>query len=164
MYTFRDSPKSRSPSKERRSTRLDKRGTSRHPFQKNIHGGVDASTPQRYVPKGGPIALTVDIEVEQGRLNDFYDAIKINAEGSRLEPGCVSMEVVEKKVTIDGKPHEAGKHIFQFYEVWADQDAIAKHRETAHFKKWNEFRFGIKDEIPAGIASFKVESLTLLDI
>jgi quinol monooxygenase YgiN len=167
MNTIRSSPKSHSPSVVRRGTRSaqPKKSASRHPSHEPIlHGGADSSPYQRNAPRGGPIALTVDIEVVRDRLNDFYDAIKINAEGSRQEPGCVSMEVVRKQVTVDGKPQDSDRLLFQLYEVWADQAAIDEHRKTEHYRKWNEFRFGIKGESPAGIISTRVESQILLDI
>jgi quinol monooxygenase YgiN len=146
-----------------------KRSDLKSPLQRKMRGGADTEGAyQSDVPKGGPIALTVDLEVDKNRLKEFYAAIRYNASGSLAErkdgkTSCLEMDVMEKKVTINGKPQDADKSFFQFYEVWADKEAMDAHRLTDHFQKWNEFRFGKPDSnIPPGILSFKVESRTLL--
>jgi len=41
-----------------------------------------------------PVTLIVDVEVKPNRLDDFKKAIKIDAEGSRLEDGCYRFDVL----------------------------------------------------------------------
>ncbi len=45
--------------------------------------------------------LTVNVEVDPSRVSEFYKAIRINAEGSRKERGCLRMDVLQKKVSVD---------------------------------------------------------------
>ncbi len=119
-------------------------------------------------PQIGPIMLTVNVEVDPSRVSEFYRAIRINAEGSRKERGCLRMDVLQKKVSVDGKPQDADRLHFVFQEVWQNQQAQEAHRETPHYKVWSEFRFGKQTEdgvsIPPGVLRFTVESNSMLDI
>lgn len=74
------------------------------------------------------IALVVSLHVVPAHLDDFLAAIGENAERSFTdEPGCLRFDVVQD--TTD--PHH-----FHFYELYADEDALAAHRAAPHFKQW----------------------------
>lgn len=58
---------------------------------------------------------------------DVAEALRILAVESRLEPGCVSYI-----------PHhaEGDPDTILIYEQYRDEEALAAHRETPHFKKY----------------------------
>jgi quinol monooxygenase YgiN len=58
---------------------------------------------------------------------EIAEALRILTAESRLEPGCVSYI-----------PHhaEGDPDTIVIYEQYKDQQALAAHRETAHFKKY----------------------------
>ena len=74
------------------------------------------------------IALVVSLDVVPGRLDEFLAAIGENAQRSFTdEPGCLYFDVAQD-VTDD--------HHFVFYELYADDDAVAAPRATPHFADW----------------------------
>lgn len=74
------------------------------------------------------IALIVSLDVLPERLDDFIDAISTNAQRSVTdEPGCLFFDVTQDL----GDPHH-----FVFYELYADEDAVAAHRAAPHFATW----------------------------
>ena len=74
------------------------------------------------------IALVVSLDVVPGRLDEFTKAIATNAERSSTdEPGCLYFDVVQDL---------ADDHHFLFYELYADEDAVAAHRAAPHFAQW----------------------------
>lgn len=74
------------------------------------------------------IALVVSLDVVSGRLEEFTTAIATNAERSFTdEPGCLYFDVVQSL---------ADDHHFVFYELYADEDAVAAHRAAPHFAQW----------------------------
>ena len=79
----------------------------------------------------GPRAIVVSLEIRPDRVKDFLAAIKIDCEGSRLEPGCLRFDVIRDL---------ENSCKFQLYEVYRDADAKAYHREQAHFKAWANFK------------------------
>ena len=76
------------------------------------------------------IALIVSLDVIPERLDDFTDAIRTNAERTFTdEPGCLHFDVVQDL---------ADPHHFVFYELYADEDAVAAHRAAPHFAQWRQ--------------------------
>lgn len=76
------------------------------------------------------IALSVSLQVVRGRLEEFLAAIEENAERSfHDEPGCLYFDVTQN--TTDD-------HHFLFYELYADEEAVAAHRAAPHFARWRE--------------------------
>jgi quinol monooxygenase YgiN len=74
------------------------------------------------------IALVVSLDVVPGRLEEFTAAIATNAERSFTdEPGCLYFDVVQSL---------ADDHHFVFYELYADEDAVAAHRAAPPFAQW----------------------------
>ena len=74
------------------------------------------------------IALIVSLDVVPERLDEFTAAITTNAERTFTdEPGCLHFDVTQDL---------ADPHHFVFYELYADEDAIAAHRAAPHFADW----------------------------
>jgi quinol monooxygenase YgiN len=74
------------------------------------------------------IALIVRLDVVPGKLEEFTTAISSNAERSFAdEPGCLYFDVVQ---SLDDDHH------FVFYELYADDEAVAAHRAAPHFALW----------------------------
>ena len=74
------------------------------------------------------IALIVSVQVRPGRLDEFIEAIRENAERSVTdEPGCRYFDVTQDV---------ADDHHFVFYELYADEAAVAAHRAAPHFAAW----------------------------
>ena len=74
------------------------------------------------------IALIVSVQVLPGRLDEFTEAIRENAERSFTdEPGCLVFDVTQDL---------ADDHHFVFYELYADEAALAAHRAAPHFAAW----------------------------
>ena len=82
-----------------------------------------------------PLSLIVQVSIKRDRLDDFLEAMKIDAEGSRLEDGCLGFDVVQ--LNDDGVSPTAD---FLFYEKYVDEAAIEVHRNTPHYAAWADFR------------------------
>ena len=75
-------------------------------------------------------SLTVQMQVRPGRRAEFLDGMSANAEASvRDEPGCLRFDVCSD---------EADEHRFVLYELYADADAFAAHKQAPHFARWRE--------------------------
>jgi quinol monooxygenase YgiN len=78
----------------------------------------------------GRYVVTVDFEVQAGKLAAFMPLMIENAEQSRtLEPGCDRFDVL--------LPDGGGQHVF-LYEIYRDKAAFDVHLKTAHFLQFNE--------------------------
>lgn len=76
------------------------------------------------------LILYVNVDAKPGRLPEFLAAIQDNAAcAMRDEPGCFGFDVLQS--TEDETK-------FVFYEVYRNQDALAAHRQTPHFKRYFE--------------------------
>lgn len=76
------------------------------------------------------IALVVSVQVQPGSRGEFLSAIEENARSSfGDEPGCLYFDVVCDQVD---------DHHFFFYELYADEAAVAAHRAAPHFTAWRE--------------------------
>merc|ERR1719221_2404134 len=86
-----------------------------------------------------PVCLVVQVEILPDHVEKFIEAITIDCEGSRTEPGCLRFDVLQD---------QEDKLKFTFFEVYKDQAAVAFHREQAHFKAWGNFKAtgGVKDQ------------------
>lgn len=76
-----------------------------------------------------PIRLFATHIAKPQQRETLLQALKKNVEGSRKEPGNIAFEVFED-TTNPGT--------FYLVEDWQSMDAIAKHRETQHFKEYME--------------------------
>ncbi|MFC5264043.1 putative quinol monooxygenase [Kribbella qitaiheensis] len=74
------------------------------------------------------ITLSVSLQVVQGHLDAFVDAIRTNAERSFTdEPGCLAFDVSQDL---------ADDHHFLLHETYTDDAAVDAHRAAPHFKVW----------------------------
>ena len=73
----------------------------------------------------------VKVEIKPDRVGDFLKAMKIDADGSNKEPGCIRFDV-HKDAEKD--------NVFYMYESYKDSDAAQVHRETEHYAAWAEFK------------------------
>lgn len=64
--------------------------------------------------------------LKPGTKQDYLAAMLPNAEASADEPGCHRFYVLEAKEEPD---------TFYLYEIYDDPDALAAHKETAHYKE-----------------------------
>jgi autoinducer 2-degrading protein len=75
------------------------------------------------------ISLTVLLEIDPARVEEFLAAMGENAAASRAEPGCRRFEIHRR---LD-RPAA-----FLLWEVYDDLDALARHHASAHFARWKE--------------------------
>ena len=71
--------------------------------------------------------LVVNIQVKPEHADEFLAAMLANARGSRTEPGNRLYDVLR---SADDPNH------FVLYEMYESEQALAAHRETAHFQAW----------------------------
>ena len=73
-------------------------------------------------------SLVVQMEVRPGRREEFLAGMTANAEAAvRDEPGCLRFDIS----SVDGDANR-----FVLYELYADAEAFAAHKTTAHFARW----------------------------
>lgn len=74
-----------------------------------------------------PYALIARYHVKPGNAGLVEQTLRAMSERVRAdEPGCLAYHA-----NIDTE----NDHLFCLYEVYVDEDALAAHRETAHFKE-----------------------------
>jgi quinol monooxygenase YgiN len=71
----------------------------------------------------------VFIHVKEDRIEDFIGATIENAQNSVLEPGIARFDFIQEQ---DNPTH------FVLVEVYRTAEDPAKHKETAHYKKWRD--------------------------
>lgn len=79
-------------------------------------------------------AVLVSVEIKPDRIDDFLKAMEDDVKGSRdkdLDPGCLRFDLLRDR-------DDSNK--FVFYEAYTDDEMAAKHKETAHYKKWADFK------------------------
>jgi autoinducer 2-degrading protein len=73
-------------------------------------------------------SLVVQMEVRPGFREEFLAGMTANAESSvRDEPGCLRFDVC----SVDGDENR-----FLLYELYADAEAFAAHKQAPHFLEW----------------------------
>ena len=83
------------------------------------------------------------LPVKPERVNDFINAVKLNALGSvHNEPGCLRFDVHQTRKLIyeDHAPTTPvdDPSLLWLYEVYANQEAFQYHTTTPHMEKWAE--------------------------
>ena len=81
-----------------------------------------------------PIVIVVSLTIDGSRQDEFLSAMKIDALGSRQEPGCQRFDVI----TVPSS--DAAKLQYMFYEIYDDEDALAFHATQEHYKPWAAFK------------------------
>ena len=77
-----------------------------------------------------PLVLLVQMQAKPEQREKFMELALENAEAARsTEPGCKQFDVIVDPEDLDR---------IAFYEVYDDKNALEKHRQTAHFKKYLE--------------------------
>lgn len=71
----------------------------------------------------------VDVQVLPEHVAAFLQATSLNAEASRREPGVLRFDVVHDR--------SDPCHVV-LVEVYADEDAPAAHKQTAHYAVWRD--------------------------
>ncbi len=80
------------------------------------------------------IVRAVRVYVKPEAVEAFERATVENRAGSIREPGVLRFDVLKSA----DRPRTASSAEYLLYEVYADDKATADHKETAHYKKWNE--------------------------
>ena len=75
------------------------------------------------------IAYIVTIHVKPEFADDFIAASVENHRGTRAEPGNLRFDLVRR---VDDPA------VFLLYEVYESEDAVAAHKDTAHYLAWRE--------------------------
>ncbi len=88
------------------------------------------------------LVTLVHIHVKADMVDAFIEATTDNARNSRLEPGIARFDFIQQQ----DDPTR-----FVLIEVFRDEDAPAKHRETAHFLKWREIATDMMAEPRVGV-------------
>lgn len=71
----------------------------------------------------------VYLEVQQSRTKAFLEEVTANVEASRLEPGVIQFDLLQRADQPDK---------YMLYEVYRSAEAAEAHRQTDHFKRWVE--------------------------
>lgn len=88
------------------------------------------------------LVTLVHIHVKADQVDAFIEATKENARSSRLEPGIARFDFIQQ---LDDPTR------FVLIEVFRDEDAPAKHRETPHYIQWRDVATGMMAEPRVGI-------------
>jgi len=75
------------------------------------------------------VVTCVHISVKPEALKDFIDATIINHRETRKEPGNIRFDILR---SVDDPQN------FMLYEVFRSEEAVAEHKETAHYIAWRE--------------------------
>ena len=75
-------------------------------------------------------SLVVSMDVRPGFREEFLAGMTANAEASvRDEPGCLRFDVC----SVEGEENR-----FLLYELYADAEAFAAHKQAPHFVVWRQ--------------------------
>jgi autoinducer 2-degrading protein len=75
------------------------------------------------------VAITVVLEIDPARVDEFLSVMLSNAAASRQEPGCLRFEVAR---AFD-KPN-----FFALSEIYKDKAAMDAHGQMPHYAPWKE--------------------------
>jgi len=75
------------------------------------------------------IVTLVHIWVKEPFVGAFVEATMENQKNSVKEPGNLRFDILRDA----GNPAK-----FVFYEAFESEEAVAAHKETAHYKKWRD--------------------------
>lgn len=74
------------------------------------------------------IVRIIDIQVKPEAISQFEEETKRNHAGSISEPGVLRFDVLKD-------PSAPGSYVL--YEVYQNDKAVAAHKQTAHYARWN---------------------------
>lgn len=75
------------------------------------------------------LTVNVTVNVKEEYIQDFIKVTIKNAEGSNKEEGIVRFDIIQNQE----KTNE-----FMLVEVYKSTEAIALHKETEHYKVWQD--------------------------
>ena len=75
------------------------------------------------------VVYCVQVHVETDHIEGFIEAIRLNHEGTRKEPGNLRFDVLQ---------HAEDPSLFFIYEVYRGAEDVARHKETEHYKVWRD--------------------------
>ncbi len=75
------------------------------------------------------LVVHVSVKVKSEFIDAFVQATRRNAAASLLEPGVARFDIIQAQVD--------PSH-FLLVEVYRDEDAPARHKETAHYQTWRD--------------------------
>ena len=75
--------------------------------------------------------LEVELEINDGKMDEFMAVVLENAANSRKEPGCLRFDVL--------RPDDAPNSVV-LYEIYVDEGGYNAHRQTAHYAKFDAGR------------------------
>jgi quinol monooxygenase YgiN len=75
------------------------------------------------------LVVHVQVQVHADSIEEFKQATLANASASLLEPGVVRFDMIQ---ATDDPTH------FVLVEVYRDDDAPAKHKDTAQYATWRD--------------------------
>ena len=75
------------------------------------------------------ISLTVHLDVDPARIDEFQEAMAAHAAASRAEPGCRGFQLHRR---LD-RPAS-----FVLWEVYEDLAALTAHHASPHFARWKQ--------------------------
>jgi (4S)-4-hydroxy-5-phosphonooxypentane-2,3-dione isomerase len=75
------------------------------------------------------LILQVNVRVKANQVEAFRQATLANASGSLAEPGIAAFDLLQ---------NEEDPTRFMLIEAYRQREAIAAHKETAHYREWVE--------------------------
>lgn len=75
------------------------------------------------------LIIHVFVHVKPEFVNEFMEATLANARNSIKESGIARFDVIQE---VEDKNH------FTLVEVYRDEEAPSRHKETAHYLKWRD--------------------------
>jgi (4S)-4-hydroxy-5-phosphonooxypentane-2,3-dione isomerase len=75
------------------------------------------------------LILQVNVRVKPNQVEAFREATTANSKGSLAEPGVARFDVLQ---------NEEDPTRFMLVEAYRTREAIAAHKETAHYRAWVE--------------------------
>jgi len=75
------------------------------------------------------IIVQVQVQLKPDSIEAFRAATLENAQASLREPGVARFDVLQQS----DAPHQ-----FQLVEVYRSDEAIAAHKQTAHYARWRD--------------------------
>lgn len=75
------------------------------------------------------LTTIVHMHVKPEYVNEFIEACRLNHEGSIKEPGNRRFDFAQSK---------EDPTYFIFYEAFESAEAVAAHKQTAHYAKWRD--------------------------
>merc|ERR1711907_26702 len=100
-------------------------------------------------PPEKPFCVAITVKVHKDKIDEAKQILLEDAKESRKESKCLRFDVVHGCLVkqADGKEKWGKEDHFFFYEVYTNgTDAMDEHKNTPHWKAWNDFKERCKSE------------------